>query len=187
MVRGLATSVYVKKHFYVTSTIASYHTSASRGKGGLGIYLKIGSHQIALVNVHLPFSAHSLIESKQKGDPMIRQNEVNATNIYFNDIVRVFTSIAAIFFGDFNYRNGDPRSATTVVREIASGSMDLSYDELTQQMRTRNIYPFLEGVENRGPSFIPTCKLVRKELLKLLPTRLASPITRFTYFKGESR
>lgn len=35
------------------------------------------------------------------------------------------------------------------------------YDELLQEMNKGNIYPLLEGIDNDGPLFLPTCKLYK--------------------------
>ena len=35
------------------------------------------------------------------------------------------------------------------------------YDELLEEMNKGNIYPLLEGIDNEGPAFLPTCKLYK--------------------------
>jgi hypothetical protein len=74
-----------------------------------------------------------------------------------------------IYFGDFNYRLADPRPASQVAYELNARAQDVEFlqqlynehDELKEQMRRKNIYEFSEGINNRGPSFIPTCKMAR--------------------------
>jgi len=162
MVRGLTTSIYIKTEMNAISEVEWYYTSSTRGKGGLIIHLLINQEYISIGNVHMPFNSYSLIETRKENDPMIRQNELNKTNIYFNEIVsNLMSNSPAIFFGDFNYRSSDPRPATKIVEEIINDNYSPYYDELRQQMSRQNIYPFNEGIENKGPKFLPTCKLVK--------------------------
>ena len=35
------------------------------------------------------------------------------------------------------------------------------HDELKEQMSRKNIYEFKEGIDNKGPEFIPTCKMIK--------------------------
>jgi hypothetical protein len=185
MVRGLATSIYVKENLYAIAEVDWYYTSVSRGKGGLVFHLTIDQQTVSLSNIHMPFNAYSLIETREKGDPMIRQNELNRSNIYFNEIVsKLMSHHPAIFFGDLNYRSSDPRPATKVVEEIARDCYSPFYDELRQQMSRGNIYPFNEGINNEGPTFLPTCKLIkdRPDLVAInsnaVPDKPENPISR---------
>jgi hypothetical protein len=93
-----------------------------------------------------------------------------------------------IYMGDFNYRlkpiivgpehpltnysNGSGNIRHFGAFEMSGvfeerGDLDLyheiyrSCDELYEQMHKQNIYTFEEGVNNRGPLFLPTCKLVK--------------------------
>jgi hypothetical protein len=147
----------------------------TRGKGATASYLLLpGFGQLAFVCCHLPFNARSLITERIYQNRMLRQNEINQSNICFNSIIenlilfRETVPTHVIFFGDFNYRlSVIDRPAS----EIAAGflvhgeksefvqEMYDKYDELKEQIRRRNIYPFAEGIDNEGPTFIPTCKM----------------------------
>lgn len=160
-----------------------------RNKGATASYIRVPNvGTIAFINVHLPFNSKGLMESVLKNDPMIRHNDVLSQNVCFNDIYRNLVLELevppdyVIYMGDFNYRlklqtiDGD-HPLTSYGRYLGAfeisgifeerGSPDiyrqfyLHGDELHEQMMKGNIYTFEEGVENGGPLFFPTCKLVK--------------------------
>lgn len=146
----------------------------TRSKGATVSYLILpGVGRIALVCCHLPFSSHSLIAERLYHNTMIRQTELNKVNMCFNNIVEnliLFNNpipTHVIYFGDFNYRIEDTRPATEIATEFMKDDkefikdMYLHHDELKEQMNRKNIYEFKEGVNNVGPEFIPTCKMVK--------------------------
>jgi len=155
-------------------------SSLTRGKGATASYLKIkGSENlIAIINCHLPFAAKSLFESKDKHNRMIRQNALFNSNLCFNNIIENlvlnYSNVShVILMGDLNYRVWfDNRGAIEIGQEILDkfllepqhykdvlNELYLTGDELVKQMRKENIYNFLEGVNNEGPLFAPTCKM----------------------------
>lgn len=146
----------------------------TRGKGATASYIMLpGFGRLAFICCHLPFNARSLITERQYKNAMLRQNEINQSNICFNNIIenlvlfREPVPTHVIYFGDFNYRLSDQRPASTVASEFINKlddpahirDMYLQYDELKEQMCRKNIYEFYEGISNQGPSFIPTCKM----------------------------
>jgi len=152
-------------------------SSITRGKGATVSYLMLpGFGRLAFICCHLPFNANSLITERSYNNRMIRQNELNASNVCFNKIVenlvlfRTPVPTHVIYFGDFNYRLADPRSASEVADEFIMKAYDstfinriyMEFDELKEQMRRQNIYEFSEGINNEGPGFLPTCKMVKK-------------------------
>lgn len=155
---------------YICSSILT------RGKGATASYIILpGFGRLAFICCHLPFSSNSLILERNYQNPMLRQNEINESNICFNNIIEnlvLFNDPVpthVIYFGDFNYRIADPRSAVDVSSEFNRHIGDISYmhniynkyDELYEQMRRKNIYDFSEGINNNGPMFSPTCKMVK--------------------------
>lgn len=147
-----------------------------RGKGATCSYLmlpKIGC--IAIVCCHLPFNGKSLINERVQKNKMVRQNELNRCNICFNNIIENVIlgqnpiPNAVIYFGDFNYRISDMRSASDVAKDFNIHWNDNTYlstiynqyDELLEQMKRDNIYTFNEGIDNTGPLFLPTCKMIK--------------------------
>lgn len=147
-----------------------------RGKGAVSSYLMLpGFGRLAFICCHLPFNAQSLITERIYKNKMLRQNEINQSNVCFNNIIENLVLLKGpvpthvIYFGDFNYRLSDPRSATEVANEIYNHCNDIPFmqnlysehDELKEQMRRKNIYEFQEGIGNRGPLFVPTCKMIK--------------------------
>lgn len=148
----------------------------TRGKGATVSYIMLpGFGRLAFICCHLPFNSRSLITERLYKNRMLRQNELNQSNTCFNNIIENLVlfkepmPVHIIYFGDFNYRVADPRFASEVASEFSNKSCDLGfihsmyikYDELKEQMSRKNIYEFSEGISNRGPTFIPTCKMAR--------------------------
>lgn len=148
----------------------------TRGKGAISSYIILpGFGRMAFVCCHLPFNAQSLIEERVHKNSMLRQNEINQVNTCFNNIIENLVLFKnpnpthVIYFGDFNYRLADPRPATTVANDFCHKYDDpdflhdiyVMYDELYDQTTRKNIYEFSEGIDNQGPSFVPTCKMLK--------------------------
>lgn len=155
---------------YVCSSIIT------RSKGAIVSYIILpGFGRLAFICCHLPFNAKSLITERLYKNRMLRQTELNYSNICFNTIIDnlvLFTDnipTHVIYFGDFNYRISDQRPANEIADEFIINSNNISYlkemylkhDELKEQMRRGNIYEFSEGKNNEGPLFLPTCKMVK--------------------------
>ena len=149
----------------------------TRGKGATSSYIMLpGFGRLAFICCHLPFNARSLITERLYNNNMLRQNEINQSNICFNNIIENLVLFKEpipthiIYFGDFNYRLADPRPASQVATEFTNKFNDPSHirdmyvqhDELKEQMRRKNIYEFYEGINNQGPTFVPTCKMEKK-------------------------
>lgn len=159
-------------------------SALTRSKGATVSYLMLpGVGRLAFICCHLPFSARSLIIERVHKNHMLRQNELNQSNVCFNNIIEELVLLRSpipsyvIYFGDFNYRCADMRPAEQVADEFRAHSTDIEYlrtmyencDELHEQMRRKNIYEFLEGVNNSGPLFLPTGKMVKgRQMTELL-------------------
>lgn len=174
-----------------------------RNKGATGSYIRVPQiGTLAFINVHLPFNSEGLLASVLKDDEMIRYNDVLYQNMCFNEIYRHLVLDLeirpdyVILMGDFNYRlkpitvpdghflhpyatagNFGAFEMAGIFEEYGSPVVyDQVYrhcDELYEQMQKRNIYIFEEGVDNRGPQFFPTCKLVKSR-----PENYDQPIPR---------
>ena len=191
--RGLRVSMYVKSdlvdYFAIPELIKSkklYNPNWTQGKGAVSLNILLpGGEILTVINTHLPFNAKSLFESKKYQDPMIRQDALLKSNIFFNKLVQIlvyfrddeyFTkSDHVLIMGDLNYRV-EPYieySAELTTQNILDNIQDpelhkdvLIHDELYQQREKGNIYYFLEGVDDQGPMFPPTCKMkIEKEEL----------------------
>lgn len=161
-----------------------------QSKGAVASYLKIpGIEPIAFVCAHLPFDAESLKRYYEKKDISIRKEAVEKCTEAFNYLLEElvvdaklgtdFMRVGHTFcFGDLNYRvvgNDDPLTSThppiSQIEDIYGG-----YDELHLELVNGNIaIPFQEGVEGRGPMFIPTCKM-RKPRKDIIHTQHVSDL-----------
>ena len=158
----------------------------TRSKGGIIISLNISllnniNIKIGFICAHLPFNSKSIIDERIYMNKMLRQNELNHTNTCFNKIIENLTLNCEyiskendkhdflIYFGDFNYRLSDHRPADIVANEFLLNKNNTDYfldiynknDELKEQMNRKNIYEFNEGIDNKGPLFLPTCKMLK--------------------------
>lgn len=177
--RGLRTSIYVKNDSTIKLGGTSEYmcsSSLTRGKRASAIYLNFPHFSLAVINSHLPFDAKSLLKSREANDPIIRQNALFHSNICFNNIVRELIHDHkdnidfVIFMGDLNYRINSNINAAILADKFLSDYDNpdkgiikeyIKHDELRQQMAKENIYTFLEGVNDEGPVFEPTCKMVK--------------------------
>jgi hypothetical protein len=148
----------------------------TRGKGAAVSYLILpGYGRIAFICCHLPHNSKSLIEQRIFKNNMLRQNHISYSNQCFNNIIENLVLFKypkpshVIYFGDFNYRiNTIDHTAYDIALKINQNIPSVlqtiykDYDELKEQMNRKNIYEFLEGIDNSGPIFIPTCKLKKQ-------------------------
>lgn len=149
----------------------TYVSNMMCNKGAIISYIVLPNYRtIAIICAHLPFNSSSLKEAKKKGNYMLRQNELNYSNIVFNNILENAMNERSvqhvIYFGDLNYRlcvNHDKiESAEKVANMINSNNISeyyQRYDELKKQTEYHNIYSLKEGIYNRGPEFLPTAKM----------------------------
>jgi hypothetical protein len=195
-VRGLRLSIYIKKNILNINLIETknerYICSSllTRSKGGvilsINIELMHNKHiRIGFICAHLPFNSKSIIDERLYNNKMLRQNELNITNTCFNKIIEnlvLDNNINydyIIYFGDLNYRISEHRPADIIANELLSNELlyikELyeNFDELKCQMDKQNIYTFNEGIENKGPIFLPTCKMLKnRHFTKLNNTKL---------------
>lgn len=151
----------------------------TRGKGAVCSYLILpGCGRLAFVCCHLPFNSKSLLSQRLYNNKMLRQNELNHSNVCFNNIIENLVLYNdpipdhVIFFGDFNYRVNDLRPANVISQEFINAdaasepqrselfhNIYRTSDEMLDQMSRENIYKFMEGINDNGPLFLPTCKM----------------------------
>lgn len=180
-VRGLRLSVYVHSDFrYPRSTNCKdrfYSSSFFRNKGAVAIYITLPDNEVlAIINTHFPFDATSLNKTVLKRDLMIRHNSIMLQDQFFNEAYRYLVLEAPVrpkyvlLMGDLNYRidpfvNWSAYETGKILLETLQSSpeeyqkMVDQHDELRKQFRKGNLYPFLEGIDDRGPIFAPTCKM----------------------------
>ena len=164
--RGLRLSIYQNNESAFNISNTSLDTifcdgkdEYTHGKGGVTVILdvdKIG--KIAIIDVHLPFNSATLkgIGSREKA--LVKQNSclVKTYNNFAvkNDVDYVF------YVGDLNYRC-DIKNAKKAYETLKKEGFTayLKFDELGEEMRKGSIPVLLEGIDNKGPLFAPTCKM----------------------------
>ena len=174
--RGLRMAIYARKDFIsfvhfqaekaVLCTMQDYLT---RGKGGYGIVLRVdGFGLMAFLNVHLPFVASTL----RKGNHARQATGVRQQDDAFNNILKQFLHRQALHhlfvLGDLNYRVQNPANVVNAAdlcaamgqKEEFRKKIYLECDELRKSITSKNLpLAFEEGVDNNGPSFMPTAKM----------------------------
>lgn len=162
-----------------------YVHSIYRNKGAICLTLYHPEKgTISFINCHFPFSAKRLIEYSEDKDEILLQERIHEQNQFYNEIYRKFILTKnpnfVFWMGDFNYRVNlipKPEDGLTLsdlkfkpaIHIQISDNKDfwkdlyLNHDELVLQKNKKNIYPMLEGIDNQGPLFPPTCKLEKSE------------------------
>ncbi len=116
--------------------------------------------------------------SRAKLDPYIRRNAVMSISTFVNSSIEILARdptlkgipiSSAIILGDLGYRSSVFQNNTifdvdTIVRNLQSGDKPGTIknlyehaDELRLMSRSGLLYPIQEGLDNKGPSFAPTC------------------------------
>jgi endonuclease/exonuclease/phosphatase family metal-dependent hydrolase len=173
--RGLRLALYARRSWLGTdeppTVDESYCYCAgiyqySLGKGALSFALDLpkGLGRLRLINTHLPFDAASLGD----GDSAVRQASVEWQSAALRDIwaqlVQPEHDTFVILAGDLNYRVRLAPGETAP--QLSYAEPRLVYeerDELRAELAKPGQLPALsEGVNNAGPTFAPTAKLLRR-------------------------
>jgi hypothetical protein len=142
----------------------------THGKGCVAINLEFENTRIIFANVHLPFSSKTLLKDRYEG--MLWQEY--CLKYIYTELNQVSTTITPkmFLFGDLNFRVQITDSATEIAEKLIN---DTNYiyelhksDELLLLKEQITNWPFKEGVQNKGPCFIPTFKL-RINRVSLIP------------------
>ncbi len=139
----------------------------SLGKGGLAFSLQLpnGLGTLKLVNLHLPFSASSLNSQEDSVRQASIEWQTDALKDIWNQLVDLEKDDYVFLVGDYNYRvrlwSGETVNSIDYSDPL---KVYLERDELlTELSRENSRLPHLqEGIENRGPQFPPTAKLIQK-------------------------
>lgn len=174
--RGLRMAIFARRdffplvHFVAQKKIAcTMQDNVTRGKTGYGIVLRIDYFGLCgFLDVHLPFSASTVRKSNH--ERLI--SGVREQNTAFCRVLKSFLKGRSLhhFFvlGDLNYRVmhfENTINAASLCEEICSNDefrrrVYLTQDELKHAIDTKALpLPFCEGVDNRGPEFMPTAKM----------------------------
>jgi exonuclease III len=182
LMRGLRSSVYFRKSFLDTLKEKKIKIKINndtfgcglitRNKGGLCINVSIDGKNYSFINCHMPFKSSTLkVYKKKKNYDKYRLPAVKDQNKCLHNVIqkfkKKFKSNFMIVQGDLNYRIKyiDDESSHNIHNKLNTES-DLKFlyeerDELHLQMKEKNIPELLEGVNNAGPTFMPTCKMVK--------------------------
>lgn len=160
--RGLRLTIYKNKKIEkeiktesLSFVCPSLRDSITWGKGCVAIKLIFNSQEITIANLHLPFSSKSL------KDKNARALSADWQAVCLEYIYKTLDSKNLVLTGDFNFRI-DYDSVKTLEHIKNKNFKELyKYDELKKYLKTKNIN-MTEGVDNSGPDFTPTCKLVQK-------------------------
>ena len=178
VVRGLRLSIYcredVSEKAYDVST-SYYSNNYQYSKGGLAVYITfVNGIKIAFINCHLDFNAASLINYRRNQNYIDRRSALALTNAGFNgmigELIHKHQPTHAFVMGDLNYRINHNAGARELAHMFLENQNDPDflytmyrrYDELRDQMIRQNIYSFEEGVDDKGPTFIPTAKMIKR-------------------------
>lgn len=122
------------------------------------------SYEVKFINTHLPFTGKST-------DNDVRNKTLIETLQYFNCETN---DCDKFIIGDLNYRvdfNKDSALTDTYIQSVNNLRYTTDFDTITQFVdeykkydqlynAITTIFPqFLEGVNNNGPCFLPTCKM----------------------------
>lgn len=143
----------------------------THGKGGVAIVLRVVDIGIiAFLNVHLPFDSRTLDGSNRARIQTGVAHQNKALNTLIEYVQEQYRGIHYFFLmGDLNYRvlhrenQVDARAMYQLMSESAEQRRRVyeTRDELKQSIDYGALPPFMEGIDNRGPDFMPTAKMAR--------------------------
>jgi hypothetical protein len=177
--RGLRLSIYVKDNLFgsikleernlvIKQSYANCSYPILQSKGAVALYVRIPQiGSIGFVCCHLPFDAGNLKRAYLEKSYRIRDESLDYSNSCLNYILNQLVFQQELehifFFGDLNYRVFVPEADETLFEKDYLHHLNYvyrKYDELYQCLKSQKIkLSFKEGVEGKGPMFIPTCKM----------------------------
>jgi len=142
-----------------------------RGKGGLHIYIKTNLGNISFINIHLPFNSKSIMnpDNLRRYNSMMWQAHC-LKKMYF-EVLDNFESDIVFICGDLNFRTQIPMGTSSgeivnnlITNDNYKNELLNNCDELRllfsyYKLIKREELLLLEGIDDRGPLFLPTCKL----------------------------
>lgn len=173
--RGLRLAVFKNKNSKIEITkiftnkfiCPSFQYWFTHGKGSISINISTNYGNFSFINLHLPFASSSLINGKRHKS-LLWQSYCLSEIYKFHTTIDYFKADYIFISGDFNFRlqNGMTDSTNELVTSIFKFNNEYlqelynNADELKVLLSYSDVYSqLLEGVDNMGPQFYPTCKL----------------------------
>jgi len=180
--RGLRLAVFKKVNSDIvikgiqvkTMVCPSLRDWITAGKGGICINIITEKGSISFLNIHLPFSSRSIIKTEQRSPALLWQAQ--CLKELYEQCVEEYSPDCIFILGDLNFRVQitDEIDATDVAKRLFQlDSINYIHNLINNSDELRLLIgypnsklPFLEGINNEGPVFLPTCKLShgRKEI-----------------------
>jgi hypothetical protein len=140
------------------------------GKGGVVINLRTSAGSCSFLNIHLPFDSFSLVKPKELRTEAVRW-QANCFNHLYKNTTDIYNPDYIIVMGDLNFRVKIDNNSNSlqIAQKIFSEKDEMDYnlklisenDELTL-LKADGVLPnLIEGVDNKGPQFLPTCKMLQ--------------------------
>lgn len=143
----------------------------THGKGGVGVVVRVVDiGVIGFLNVHLPYDASSIKGTNRMRIQTGVAQQNKALNALVDDFQERYRGIHYLFvLGDLNYRvlHRENVVDARAMYHLMSKSEEQrrrvyeTRDELRQSIDYGALPLFREGVDNAGPSFMPTAKMAR--------------------------
>lgn len=169
--RGLRLAVFAKKEIAseFKTVSASYICPSIRdkitwGKGAVVVVLTLGETKLAIMNMHLPFTAKSL-HSPETRKPAVEYQEYCMKTLIEN-VTKAYSPTDLIILGDLNFRvtMWDSSEDAQKVANTMNGGWFEDYLHFDELMKLEIYQRFTEGVNGNGPQFLPTCKLAKRRV-----------------------
>lgn len=179
--RGVRIAVYVRTAFLDRVALLGDvfvpclgRERITHGKGAVGVVVRVVDiGVIAFLNVHLVFDSTTLAGTNHERirDGVAKQNA--ALNYLIDSVREQYRGIHYFFLmGDLNYRvlhlenHVDARAMHRLMAHSEENRRRLyeTQDELRNSINYGALPPFQEGVDGRGPCFMPTAKLERNRV-----------------------
>jgi hypothetical protein len=135
------------------------------GKGAIVVNIDTNIGKLSFVNIHLPFSSKSIYNGFRYKDVIWQSKCLN--DIYLQVVNKFGKNM--FLFGDFNFRIQllENQTAQEIAEKMLMFNIDY-YKELFEQADELKLLKYyymdswgslIEGINNEGPLFLPTCKL----------------------------
>lgn len=176
--RGVRIAVFVREDFASQVTLVGDawlpcpgRERLTHGKGCVAVMLRVADiGVIGFLNAHLPFDSSTIKTTNRERMESGVAFQNQALNALIEGLRQKYATIHYLFvMGDLNYRvlhESELRDARTVYRSMSESVEERQRvyrmrDELRQSIEFGVIPPLQEGIDDEGPTFMPTAKMCR--------------------------